>query len=82
MASTDYQFDPSKTRDGYAPKYWGANVVHFSNTYGQDKFLFGTDWWVVDPERAMDEVHDFDMRPGPKRKMLRDNALKIFNLPG
>ena len=67
--------------DAYAPKHWGANAVHFANTYGQDKFLFGTDWWVIDPERAMKEIHDFDMRPTSKRKLLRDNALRIFNLP-
>lgn len=66
--------------DAYAPKHWGANAVHFANSYGQDKFMFGTDWWVIDPERAMKEVHEFDMRPGPKRKLLRDNAVRVFNL--
>lgn len=66
--------------DAYAPKHWGQNAVHFANTYGQDKFLFGTDWWVVDPERAMMEIHEFDMRPVSKRKLLRDNAIKVFNL--
>ena len=32
-------------------------------------------------ERAMREIHDFDMRPVSKRKLLRDNALRIFRLP-
>lgn len=68
--------------DAYAPKHWGASAVHFANTYGQDKFLFGTDWWVIDPERAMSEIHDFNLRPASKRKLLRDNALKVFKLPG
>ena len=67
--------------DAYAPKHWGASAVHFANTYGQDKFLFGTDWWVIDPERAMKEIHEFDMRPASKRKLLRDNAIKVFKLP-
>jgi predicted TIM-barrel fold metal-dependent hydrolase len=66
--------------DAYAPKHWGPSAVHFANTFGQDKFLFGTDWWVIDPERAMREVHDLGMRDGPLRKMLRDNALRVFNL--
>ena len=30
--------------DAYAPKHWPASVVHFANTFGQDKFLFGTDF--------------------------------------
>ncbi len=67
--------------DAYAPKHWGAAAVNFANTYGQDKFLFGTDWWVIDPVRAMKEIHEFGMRPVPKRKLLRDNAIRVFNLP-
>ncbi len=54
--------------------------MHYANTYGQDKFLFGTDWWVIDPERAMDEIHDLNFRPEPLRKILRDNALRVFNI--
>jgi predicted TIM-barrel fold metal-dependent hydrolase len=68
--------------DAYAPKHWGPSVVHYINTYGQDKFLFGTDWWVIDPERAMHDIDALRFRPVPERKMLRDNALKVFNLPG
>lgn len=52
------------------------------NTYGQDKFLFGTDWWVIDPERAMKEIGQIEFRETPLKKMLRDNALKVFKLPG
>ncbi len=68
--------------DAYAPKHWGASAVHFANTFGQDKFLFGTDWWVIDPERAMNEVHELNLRPAAQRKLLRDNALKVFNFAG
>ena len=50
--------------DAYAPKHWGAAAVHFANTFGQDKFMFGTDWWVIDPERAVDEVHDLEFPRG------------------
>ena len=67
--------------DAYAPKHWPASVVHYMNTYGQDKVVFGTDWPVIDPERGMREVGDLDLRPGPKRKILRDNAIKVFGLP-
>jgi predicted TIM-barrel fold metal-dependent hydrolase len=66
--------------DAYAPKHWGQAAVHFANTFGQDKFLFGTDWWVIDPERAMADIHALDFRPASKRKVLRDNARKVFNL--
>ena len=66
--------------DAYAPKHWPAQAVHYANTYGQDKFLFGTDFGVVDPERAMADIVNLDFRPEPLRKVLRDNAVKVFKL--
>ncbi|MFV0296417.1 MAG: amidohydrolase family protein, partial [Hyphomicrobiaceae bacterium] len=67
--------------DAYAPKHWGQSAVHYANTYGQDKFMFGTDWWVIDPERAVEEVGALDLRDASRRKIMRDNAVKVFNLP-
>lgn len=64
--------------DAYAPKHWPASIVHFANTYGQDKVLFGTDWPVIDPERAMSEIEAHEFRPEPLRKMLRGNAERVF----
>ena len=66
--------------DAYAPKHWPAQAVHYANTYGQDKFLFGTDWSVVDPERAMKDVHELNFRPEPLKKILRNNAIDLFKL--
>lgn len=67
--------------DAYAPKHWPKQMVHYANTYGQDKFLFGTDWPVIDPIRAMREVDELKFRPKAKKKILRDNAIRIFKLP-
>ena len=67
--------------DAYAPKYWPKEVVHYANSYGQDKFLFGTDYGVVEPERAMKEVADLNFREKARRKILRNNAVKLFKLP-
>jgi predicted TIM-barrel fold metal-dependent hydrolase len=66
--------------DAYAPKHWGAAAVHYANTFGQDKFMFGTDWWVIDPERAVEEVRDLSFREASLRKIMRDNALRVFNI--
>lgn len=67
--------------DAYAPKHWPKSVVHYANTYGQDKFMFGTDWGVIDPIRAMNEVRDLNFRPKPKAKILRNTAIDVFRLP-
>ncbi|MGE0821080.1 MAG: amidohydrolase family protein [Candidatus Binatia bacterium] len=67
--------------DAYAPRHWPPPFVHFINTWGQDKVLFGTDWPVIDPERATLEIEELELRPEPKRKFLRENAARIFRLP-
>lgn len=67
--------------DAYAPKHWPASVVKFADSYGQDKFLFGTDWPVIDPGRAVREMDDLGLRPVSRKKVMRDNALKLFRFP-
>jgi predicted TIM-barrel fold metal-dependent hydrolase len=67
--------------DAYAPRYWPKEMVHYANSYGRHKFLFGTDW-PIDPEVAMKQVDDLNFREESKRMILRDNALTLFRLPG
>ncbi|MEN9837242.1 MAG: hypothetical protein RLZ79_910 [Pseudomonadota bacterium] len=64
--------------DAYAPKHWPKAFVHYANTYGSHKVLFGTDWPVIDPERAVAEIAALGMRPESHQKMMRDNALEVF----
>ncbi len=64
--------------DAYAPKHWPKPFVHYANTYGSHKVLFGTDWPVIDPERAVREVDALGFRPEAKQKLMRDNALAVF----
>ena len=67
--------------DAYAPKHWPPEMVHFANTYGQDKFMFGTDWPVIDPVRAVADVRELNFRPEPFRKIMGDTARRVFKLP-
>jgi predicted TIM-barrel fold metal-dependent hydrolase len=66
--------------DAHSPKYWPAAFVKYIDTYGQDKVLFGTDYPVLDFERTRDEVEALGLRAGPKKKLLRDNALRLYKL--
>ena len=66
--------------DAYAPKHWPAEFVHYMNTYGRDKVLFGTDWPVIHPQRAMDEIDELGLRPESRQRVMRDNALRVFKL--
>ena len=67
--------------DAYAPKHWPQQLVHYLNTYGRHKVLFGTDWPVIDPERAVTEIDGLGLRPEAKAMLMRDNALRVFRLP-
>jgi hypothetical protein len=67
--------------DAYAPKHWPEAFVHYANTFGKEKVLFGTDWPVIDPERAVREIDELNFRPESKRLLMRDNALRVFKLP-
>lgn len=67
--------------DAYAPKHWPESFRRYIDSYGQDKVLFGTDWPVIDPERALREIEALSFRPVPLQKLLRDNALRVFRLP-
>ena len=66
--------------DAYAPKYWPDSYVHYANSYGQKKVLFGTDWPVIDPVRAVEEFNDLNFRESASQRILRENALEVFNL--
>lgn len=68
--------------DAHSPKYWPGEFVHYINTFGQDKVIFGTDFPVLDFVRTRREIDDLDLRPGPKRKLLRDNVIRIYGLDG
>lgn len=68
--------------DAYAPKYWPKEYVHYANSYGKHKVMFGTDWPVIDPERAVQEVEELGFRDDAKQMLMRDNAMRVFNLPG
>lgn len=67
--------------DAYGPKHWPPSLVHYMNTYGCGKVLFGTDWPVVDPERAVREINELGLRPESLSTLMRDAALKVFRLP-
>ncbi len=67
--------------DAHAPRHWPQPFVHFINSWGKEKVLFGTDWPVIDPERAVAEIDALELRPDSQRKLLRENALRVFRLP-
>jgi hypothetical protein len=68
--------------DAHLPKYWDASLIKFINSRGQDKVMFGTDWPVIDFARAMQELDKLELRETAKRKLLVENAVRVYGLEG
>ncbi|NSY18456.1 amidohydrolase family protein [Neorhizobium sp. AL 9.2.2] len=66
--------------DAHSPRYWPQSLIHYINTYGQDKVIFGTDFPVLDFQETIKQIDELDLRPGPKQKLLRENTLRIYGL--
>ena len=66
--------------DAHSPRYWPASFVHYLNSYGRDKVSFGTDFPVLDFERALTEIDGLGLKPASRRSLLRDNALRVYGL--
>lgn len=66
--------------DAYAPRHWPAQLLHYVNTYGRAKVIFGTDWPVIDPERAAAEIETLGLRPESISALVRENAMRVFKL--
>lgn len=67
--------------DAHSPKYWPQSFVHYINTFGKDKVLFGTDYPVLDFERTRLEIEAMGLKDSVLPKLLRDNARRIYRLP-
>lgn len=64
--------------DAYAPRHLPESLVRYLDSYGRDKVLFGTDWPVIDPRRAMREIEERGLKPQSHSQLLRWNALRVF----
>lgn len=66
--------------DAYAPKHWDPSFVRFINSWGSRKVMFGTDYPVIEPERAIREVLELDIRTESLQRFLGQNARELYGL--
>ncbi|MCS6805841.1 MAG: amidohydrolase family protein [Acidobacteriota bacterium] len=66
--------------DAHAPRYWDPSLIRFINGRGQDKVLFGTDWPVIEFERAIKEINELELKESVKQKLLYENAVRVYRL--
>jgi predicted TIM-barrel fold metal-dependent hydrolase len=66
--------------DAYAPAYWDQKFIHYIDSWGSKKVIFGTDYPVIDPERARADIEKLPIRPESKARFLRDNVIDLYKL--
>ncbi len=64
----------------HLPRYYPPTLVHFMNSYGQDKVLWGTNYPMLPVDRCREQVEDLGLKPEAKEKFLRLNAQRVFKL--
>lgn len=65
---------------GHAPKYWDRSLVHFLNSRGQGKVMWGTDYPLIQQGESLRQVDELGLKPGAKQKLLHDTAAEVFGL--
>lgn len=66
--------------DAHSPKYWPESFVRFMDSYGRDKVIFGTDFPVLEHGRTRAEIDALGLRPETMRKVMRENAARVYGL--
>lgn len=65
---------------GWAPKHLPPEVVRYADSVVSDRVLFGSDWPVITVERWMSEFEDLPLKEDSRRKILLENAVRLFGL--
>jgi predicted TIM-barrel fold metal-dependent hydrolase len=64
----------------YLPRYYPPQLVHFMNTYGQDKVLFATNFPMLSLEKCAKQAVALDLKPEAKTSFLSGNARRVFGI--
>jgi predicted TIM-barrel fold metal-dependent hydrolase len=65
---------------GWSPKYFPPQLVQYANTLLKRKMLFGSDFPMITPERWLADFEKIDIRPDVRPLILKDNAVRLFEL--
>lgn len=62
----------------HAPKHYPPEIVKYMRSRGQDKVLWGAFHPAIPWKRAREEFDQLNLKESVRRKILRDNAQKLF----
>jgi len=64
----------------HSPKYWDKSLVHFLNSRGRGKVMFGTDFPVLTHAASIAEIDKLGLKEEARKALLHDTAVKVFKL--
>lgn len=67
---------------GHAPRYWDKSLVHFLNSRGKGKVMWGTDYPLILHEESLQQIEELNLKPEHKQALLHDTAVGVFKLDG
>jgi uncharacterized protein len=64
----------------YKPRYWDPKMVHFLNSFGRGKVMWGTDYPLIQHEEALEQIDNLKLRDESREALLFGTAAKVFKL--
>ncbi|HYH49006.1 MAG TPA: amidohydrolase family protein [Acidimicrobiia bacterium] len=64
----------------HQPRYYPPTFVHFLRTFGRHKVLWGSDWPILDFDRALAGTDDLDLSADGRAAFFAGNAAAAFKL--
>jgi predicted TIM-barrel fold metal-dependent hydrolase len=64
----------------YTAARYPATLVEYLRTHGRDKVLFGTNWPMVPPGKALEGLAALKLPPDVEDRFLAGNAARVFRL--
>ncbi|RYE01202.1 MAG: amidohydrolase [Sphingomonadales bacterium] len=65
---------------GWSPKYFPAQIVKYANTQLGHKFLFGSDFPLIPPDKWIAAYDEAGFKPELREAILKGNAARLLGL--
>jgi predicted TIM-barrel fold metal-dependent hydrolase len=65
----------------YTVKRYPPNLVAYMKAHGRDKVLFGSNWPMIAPRKALDGLTELGLSADVETAFLAANAARVFRLP-
>jgi len=64
----------------YLPRYYPPQLLHYMNSYGQDKVLFGTNFPMLSLQDCTRQALALELKSEAKANFLAGNARRVFKI--